>query len=281
MKLSVLDVAGVLEDTIELARHADALGYERYWVAEHRPQPTPILHATILAGLTDRIRIGTAGILFHYYPALRTAHDYHFLERIYPGRIDAGFCGAMSPATPIEDLEGRTLDDLVASYPDRVRRLVRHLRNTPDAPDFDPALAWSGTLATPPPIWSLGGGLRASQLAAELGIGFGYSLLYKNSVDDPASVQAYRAQFVPPRDNATPQAVVALCGVCAETEAEAKSIAARFDTSSWAPRVVGDRDSCARQLRDFATRYAVDEIVFADLCTGLEARQRCYSLLAR
>jgi luciferase family oxidoreductase group 1 len=281
MKLSVLDVAGVLEDTIELARQADALGYERYWVAEHRPQPTPLLHVAILGGITERIRIGTAGIMFHYYQALRTAHDYHFLERLYPGRIDAGFCGALSSATPLEDLEGRTPDDLIASYPDRVRRLVRHLRNTPEAPGFDPALAWSGTLETAPPIWSLGGGPRAAQLAAELGLGFGYSLLYTNSVDDAASVQAYRAQFVPAHDRATPEAVLAICGVCAETDAEAKTIAARYETSFWSPRVVGDPDTCARQLRAFAERYAVDEIVFADLCSGLEARQRCYALLAR
>lgn len=259
MKLSVLDLAGVLEDTIELARHTDALGFARYWVADARPQPTPLLHVAILAGITERIRVGTAGLVFDYYAALRTAHDFHFLERAYPGRIDAGFSGE-PVIPPLEDLEGRTPEDVVASHPARVRRLVRRLRDTPDAPDHDASLAWVGTMAAPQ-LWSLGGGA----LAAELDVGFAHSLLHADAVDDPAAI-------------ARPAAVV-VAGVCAETTAEAERIAATVRGAT-VPRIIGDRARCRDQLAALAARYAVDEVVFADLCPDLAARQTCYARLA-
>ena len=242
MKLSVLDLAGVLEDTVELVRHAETLGFERYWVADGRPQPSPILHLAILAGLTERIRVGTHGLVFDYYSALRTTYDLEFLERVYPDRIDVGFSSKPSPMPPLEDLEGKTLEDLVASYPARLRRFVGHLGNVPSLQ-----------------IWSGAG--------AELGVGLAHSLLGADAVDDPAAIGSYRP------------AVVVVAGVCAETVAEAERIAAEVRGAT-VPRIIGDRERCRRQLAELAERYEVDEIVFADLCTGLEARLVCYSLLA-
>jgi luciferase family oxidoreductase group 1 len=280
IRLSVLDVAGVIEDTIELAPLADALGYERYWIAEHQPQPTPILVASIVAGLTQRIRVGTAGILFHYYPPRRTAHDFHFLGRVYEGRIDAGFCGGQDALMSPVEAEGRDLAALIAAYPERVERLVGHLRNTAASPTYDAATSWPGAADEPPQIWSLGGGTRGSELAARLGLHFGYALLYGASVDDPVHVERYRERYVADRCQPEPVVAVAVCGMCAATDAEADAAAAAYPGKFFLPRIVGSAATCGAKLRALAERYRCDEIVFADLYTDLAARKRCYELLA-
>jgi luciferase family oxidoreductase group 1 len=279
VQLSVLDVAGDVDDTVELAPLADELGFARYWIAEHVPQPSPIVVVSIVAGLTSRIRVGTAGILLHYYQTQRTAHDYQFLTRMYGGRIDAGFCGAIAPNLAREELDGVDSGALVASYDTRVARFARHLRNVPETPHFDEATCWSG-VAEAPQIWSLGGGRRSSELAAQHGLNLGYALLYKNSVDDPQFVQSYRSTFVPATTGDRPRVAVAVCGVCEDTDeaarATAESIAGRF----FHPTVVGSAATCAAQLRAIGERYHADELVFADLLTGLDKRRRCYQLLA-
>lgn len=276
----MLDVRGVVEESVALAPLVEELGYSRYWIAEHQPQPTPILVASILAGLTKGIRVGTAGILLHYYSPRRTAHDFHFLERAYEGRIDAGFCAGQDSDFTAEDGDGRDMPAILAAYPERVRRLVQHLRNTPGNPAYELEKAWPGALDDPPQIWSLGSGRRSADLAATNGLGFGYSLLYKTSVDDPATVQHYRETFVPDRTQPEPAAIVAVCVVCAPSTSAANDLAAEVPRDWFSPRVVGDPATCAAQLRALAERYDVDEIVIADRIRALDDRKRCYELVA-
>ena len=173
MKLSVLDIADAIEETLVLAPHVESLGYERYWIAEHQPQPTPMLPVALVAGITDRLRVGTGGILFHYYDAQRAARDFQFLDRAFDGRIDAGLCGGLDRTLPAVELAGLDLRAHTARYHERVAQLVRELRDTP---------------GEPPAIWALGAA-PAPEHAAANGVGFAYSLLYGARVDDPAPVQ--------------------------------------------------------------------------------------------
>lgn len=281
-RLGILDLGGDPAHSIELAPLADALGYTRFWIAEHQPQPSPILSTAILAGITDRIRVGTAGILFHYYPPLRTAHDFHFLERLYPGRIDAGFCGGITAnaALVAEDLDGRDLAAVCAAYDQRVARLVHHLRNTRGARGFDSATAWSPGPDSPPQIWSLGTGGRSATLAAAHGLAFAYGLMFVNSRDDHSMVSEYRRSFSPRGGLAAPLAAVAVAGMCAETDADAARMQADYPGTFFAPRIVGSPQRCAAELEALRQRYQADEVIFADLCPTLEARTACYRLLA-
>jgi len=280
MKLGILDVAGLLEETIELAPIAEQLGFSRYWIAEHQPQPTPILTVALVAGLTERIRVGTAGILFNYYPPRRTAHDFQFLERAFAGRIDAGVCGGRALGALLDDLEGRDPQAVIAAYPERVATWVAALRNTPASPDYQPKLAWAGAMEQPPEIWSLGSGPRSVDLAARLGLCFGYDYLYVSSKDAPDMLQRYRAAFVPHWNQPAPSSVVAVAGMCADTTEQAKAYAAGYTNMFFLPRVVGDADTCARELRAIHARFGADEVIFADLVPGLDARRRQLELLA-
>ena len=281
MELGVLDI-GPIDEMIQLAPAAERLGYTRYWIAEHQPQPSPILLAMIVAGQTDQIRVGTAGVLLHYYPPLRTAHEFHLLERAHTGRIDAGFCAGLTlPGALVEgDLDGRDLDAVIAAYPERARRFVRQLRNTCANPAFDPSLAWPEVGGEPPQIWSLGTGTRSAELSGELGLGFGYGLMFRKSSDDPEAVKRYRACFVPHRDRPDPAVVVSVAGVCAESDAAAHAIAETWQNPHFLPRVVGDPAACASALAALAQRYAADEIVFLHLCSTLADRLRSIELLA-
>src|SRR5262245_47998330 len=89
-----LGAADALQDTIDLAPHLDALGYSRYWLAEHHVQnvahSSPEILVAVLAGLTECMRIGVAGILLRYYSPLKVAYVFQLLATLYPGRIDLG-----------------------------------------------------------------------------------------------------------------------------------------------------------------------------------------------
>jgi luciferase family oxidoreductase group 1 len=282
MKLGILDM-GLIEDALVLAPLAERLGYARYWITEHQPQPSPILMASLIAGQTEHIRVGTAGVLLHYHPPIHTAHGFHLLERAYTGRIDAGFCGGRIEPKFLEvDRDGRDYQAVMAAYPERARRFVQQLRNTRANPAFDPKAAWGEVGDEPPEIWSLGDGGRSSALAAELGLGLGYALMFPWCRDEPEVVRQYRERFVPHRDRAAPAVIVAVAGVCAETDEAARRIA---DASVRAnatllPRIVGAPATCAAALAALAERYAADELVFLQLCATHAERALGYELLA-
>src|ERR1041385_4220503 len=104
LKLSVLDQSPVrqgvtprdaLLETVELAKHVDALGYSRYWLAEHHSSPglaggAPEIMVAGVAGETSRIRVGSGGVMLSHYSALKVAEQFRMLETLFPGRIDLG-----------------------------------------------------------------------------------------------------------------------------------------------------------------------------------------------
>jgi luciferase family oxidoreductase group 1 len=278
VRIGLLDLAAAITETIELAPLADALGFHRYWIAEHQPQPSPTLLVTLVAGLTERIRVGTGGILLHYYVPRRAAHDFHLLQRAFFGRIDAGFVSALGGFP--EDLEGRDPTAAMESYAERARELIAHVRNTPASGSFDPESAWPGALDVPPELWSLGGH-RAGGIAASAGVCFGYNFMYRTSVDDPGAIAAYRKQFQPHPTQPRPLAALAVSGICADTEADAQRMLAAYENRVVLPRVVGDPPGCARLLRELLARFAADEIIYCDVGPDLAVRQRGLTALAR
>ncbi len=278
MKLGVLDLSVRIEETVTLAPLADQLGYSRYWISEFPPQPSPLQLAGIVAGLTERISVGTAAILFSYYPPRRTAHDFQLLERLYEGRIDAGVSASTSlPRFSVDDIEERDAAALAAAYPARFATFLKHLRNTPASPQYDEELAWPGAPEEPPRVFSLGSG-RSAALAAAHGTGYGYPLMYASSVDDPATLAGYRAAYQPSRSQPAPCGVLAVAGYCAATDEEAHAIAAPW--AIFAPHVVGSAATCAKRLAALRIRYGADEIIWGDLSRTPGARHVSLERLA-
>jgi alkanesulfonate monooxygenase SsuD/methylene tetrahydromethanopterin reductase-like flavin-dependent oxidoreductase (luciferase family) len=150
MKLSILDqspiIAGhsaaqALEETLKLARRADALGYTRYWLAEHHAigalaDPCPEILLARLGAETSRIRIGTGGVLLPYYSAFKTAEIFRMLEALYPGRIDLGIGRAPGGDQRTARAVGGGRMPTAEDFPQQVWELVHHLDGT--LPDDHP-----------------------------------------------------------------------------------------------------------------------------------------------
>ena len=235
--LSVLDLsvvraggssADALADTTRLARHADQLGFRRFWVAEHHNMPTvasttPSVLIAHLAAATERIRIGSGGVMLPNHAALAIAEQFALLEALHPGRIDLGIGRApgTDPMTasafgrhPHESVERfpRDLIDVMGMLGDRRRRdgLWTRLRATPVA-------------TTSPVIALLGSSGYSAQLAGMLGLPFAYAHHFDTGATDVAS-QLYLDTFEPSPVLDAPYLIVGVGALAAETDDEAARI---------------------------------------------------------
>ncbi|MGK5449021.1 MsnO8 family LLM class oxidoreductase [Streptomyces radiopugnans] len=218
-RLSVLDQSPVgdgfshadaLSSSVDLARMAEELGFTRFWVAEHHGSPSfagtaPEILAAVLLARTDRITIGTGGVLLPRYTPGKVAEVFGVLASLYPGRVDLGLGRAGGPA---ED------------YPDRVRLLRRMLGMDGDGPGL-PGMA----PPVPPRMWLLGAGTGSAHLAGLLGTDFAFAH-FLNPGPATAALSAYRESVARRDGGAGPRAgVLAVRAVTAESEAEAEALA--------------------------------------------------------
>lgn len=131
---SVVDSAvGTIESTIEFAKLIDELGFSRYWLAEHHENGiawrSPEILLAVIAGFTERIKIGTAGILLPLNSSLRVAHQFKMLSTLYPGRIDLGIAkGISSENISKELLNGGDLEFTLKEHTTRVNKLCFFLK---------------------------------------------------------------------------------------------------------------------------------------------------------
>jgi luciferase family oxidoreductase group 1 len=241
--LSVLDLSVVtsgtkpataLRNSIDLARHADALGYTRYWLAEHHnlasvASPAPDIMIGQIAAVTSRIRVGSGGVMLPNHAPLMVAERFKTLEALFPGRIDLGL--GRAPGTDgatayalRSRLDHREGDDFL----ERLHELT--LWETRDFPTNHP---YNKVVAMPddvplPPIWLLGSSDYSSELAAQVGMGFAFAHHFA-SYDAIEALTHYRRRFKPSGWRTTPHAILAVAAVAAETDAEAERLAASMD----------------------------------------------------
>jgi luciferase family oxidoreductase group 1 len=225
--------------------------------------------AAVIAQATRRIHVGPAGILLNYYSPLKVAKDFRLLQALFPGRIDLGVCaGRVDEETARGLLDGAPLQD----YGEKVRQLLTYLRGQKGH------VTPRGVGA--PQVWILGnGGPGSTHIAAEQGAAFSLAL-FLGCKDDPAPVEAYRARFQPSRALDRPRWNIAVAGVCAETEVEARRLAALQSNPFLVPSVIGDPEQCRDQLLALARRYETDEIIYLSLIGPAQPRLRSYQFLA-
>ena len=241
--LSVLDLsvvttgtrpAAALRNSIDLARHVDALGYVRYWLAEHHnlpsvASPAPDLMIGQIAAVTRRIRVGSGGVMLPNHAPLMVAERFKMLEALFPGRIDLGL--GRAPGT-----DGATAYALRSRLDQRegddfLERL--HELTLWETRDFPPDHPFNKVVAMPddsplPPIWLLGSSDYSSELAAMVGMGFAFAHHFA-SYDAVEALTHYRARFKPSGWRSTPHAILAVAVVVADTDAEAERLASSMD----------------------------------------------------
>jgi len=329
MLLSVLDLSPVasgssgataLKNTLDLARHADALGYTRYWVAEHHNLPSiasssPEIMIGQVAGVTRRLRVGAGGVMLPNHAPLMVAERFKVLEALFPGRIDLGI-GRAPGTDPVTSYALRRRQGTAENEDDDFLQRFQELilfesQGFPDNHPFRSIRAMPSDVPLPP-IFLLGSSGYSAQLAAAVGAGFSFAHHFSD-YDPVAPMRHYRDHFRPSATMDRPYAILGVAAVCAETDAEADRIAATIDLNfvrrakgeylplaspdealayPYSPadrerirvnrrRVfVGSPDSVKKQLAAVAEATAADEVMITTMIYDHAARKRSYALLA-
>lgn len=324
--LSVLDLSPIVEGgdaaqalarSLDLARHAEAWGYRRYWVAEHHNMDGVASSATAvlvghIAGGTSTIRVGSGGVMLPNHAPLVIAEQFGTLATLYPGRIDLGL--GRAPGTDRLTMRAlrRHLDarDEEEGFPRDVMELQAYLGE----PAPDQAVRAIPGVGTKVPIWLLGSSLYSAQLAAHLGMPFAFASHFAPDLLLQA-LQVYRTGYRPSAAWPTPHAMVGVNVVCADSDEEAAraftSIQQRFLgmqrgrrgplprpidpavlEAMWTPfekaqvqrmlvaSAVGSPESVRRQLASLVEQTQADELIVAGAIHDHAARLRSYELLA-
>lgn len=320
-KLSVLDLSPVptgsdaaasLDNSRDLARHAEALGYNRYWLAEHHNMPgiasaaTSVVIGHIAAG-TSTIRVGAGGIMLPNHAPLVIAEQFGTLAALHPGRIDLGL--GRAPGTDMLTARAlrRNLDAGVDSFPNDVVELMAYFKPIEEGQRVQ-AVPGAGLDV---PVWILGSSLYGAQLAAMLGLPYAFASHFAPAELDHA-LAVYRSRFQPSESLDKPYAMLGINVVVAPTDEEAQYLfssqqqafvnlrsgrpgklpaplenyADSLDPQAiavlrhaLAEAVVGSPETVRRGIDTFIARTQADELMVTAMIHDHEARKRSYGLL--
>jgi luciferase family oxidoreductase group 1 len=326
MRLGVLDQSPVISghtpaqaiaETVALAAAAERLGYSRYWLAEHHAiaalaDPCPEILLARIAAATQRIRVGTGGILLPYYSALKVAEVFRMLEALFPGRIDLGIGRAPGGDQVTAQALSRGHYTFADDFPEQVRDLVGFLDATlPAAHPFARVKAMPAG-DTAPEIWLLGSSDFSGGLAALLGLRFAFAHFITAQGGD-AVMRAYKSEFMASARESEAHTLLCVFAICAETGAEAERLARPIDLrrlhmalgvdapvptyaeaaarkyderetayirSQRARVVLGDPPAVRARLLELAEQYAADELMIITITGDYASRLRSYELIA-
>ena len=328
LRLSVLDQSPIsqgsngaqaLANTLELARAADRLGYHRYWVAEHHGGPMlagPSPEALIgpIAAATQRIRVGSGGVMLPHYSPFKVAETFSLLAGLYPGRIDLGL-GRAAGTDPLttyalqRDRRQAAADD----FPEQLAELLGYLHDQlPAGHPFARLAKMLPGLPERPEPWLLGSSQQSALWAAELGLPYAFADFINPRGAEITAL--YRERFAEHEHaGRRPSTAVAVWVICADDDEQARLLAtsarmtftllrrgqliavpppaeaeaflaadARAGSAQRAERraVLGSPASVRAQLEEVVASYGAEEAIVVSITHSHEARVRSYELLA-
>jgi luciferase family oxidoreductase group 1 len=327
VRLSVLDQspipegstgADALRNTLDLARLADSLGYHRYWVAEHHGGPmlasgSPEALIGPIAAATERIRVGSGGVMLPHYSPFKVAETFTILAGLYAGRIDLGL-GRASGTDPLttfalqRDRRQAAPDD----FPQQLAELLAYLDD--DLPQDHPFARLAPMLPGLPELpvpWLLGSSAQSAIWAAQLGLRYAFADFINPG--SGAIAAEYRSRFKAERDIEAPVTAVAAWVLCADTDEEAQRLAASsrmtltllrrgqlipvpppekaiaFLAAEGKPAngplphrrgIIGSPDGVRAGIEQLAQEYGADEVMVVTITHDHAARRHSYELLA-
>ena len=227
---SILDLSPIIEggdagrslrNTLDLARHGEVLGYQRYWVAEHHNMPGIASAATSVvighvAGGTSTIRVGAGGIMLPNHAPLVIAEQFGTLEALYPGRIDLGLGRAPGTDPVTAQALRRTLESDPNAFPRDVVELMGYFRAEPD--QRVRAVPGAGLAV---PVWILGSSLFGAELAALLGLPYAFASHFAPGAMMQA-MELYRSRFKPSDQLSAPHVMLGVNVFAADSDDEAR-----------------------------------------------------------
>jgi luciferase family oxidoreductase group 1 len=327
MRLSVLDQspisegstgADALHNTLDLARLTDRLGYHRYWVAEHHGGPmlaggSPEVLIGPIAAATERIRVGSGGVMLPHYSPFKVAESFTILAALYPGRIDLGLgrAAGTDPLTTFalqRDRRQASPDD----FPQQLAELLAYFEdNLPDDHPFARLASFLPGLPELPVPWLLGSSPQSAIWAAELGLPYAFADFINPGGAEIARM--YREKFVPARELKAQRTAVAAWVLCAPTDEEAEHLATSSrmtlrmlrrgelipvpppekaveflkregaEASGGLPGrrgIIGSPEKVRAGIEEVATEYGADEVIVVTITHDHGARRRSYELIA-
>lgn len=237
MKLSIVDISTVLPGetrrdallhSIDLAQHAERLGYERIWLAEHHGAAfvagrAPEVLIAAIAAHTNTIRVGSGSVLLNHYSAFKVAEVFCTLNELYPGRIDLG--AGRATTGPVTDfaLQQDRSKQFHSNSDEQITELVAWLDNSfPSNHPFAQTPVHS--IESKPALHLLGSSPWSASAAAQLGLRYVFAG-FINQGQASNIIQSYRSNFKPsegPSGVSRPELILALHVICADTEEEAR-----------------------------------------------------------
>ena len=314
-----------LRETVTLAQRAESFGYSRYWVAEHHNSTSftgtsPEVLIGQIAARTERIRVGSGGVMLSHYSALKVAEQFRVLDAFYPGRIDLGIGRAPGSdrLTAAALSHPRPPVDVLREFPQMVGDLLGFLSGSmaEGHPLREIKAQPGGAPETAPEVWLLGSSDYSAQLAAHLGLPFSFADFFGTTSEyGPRMADLYRDLFQPSEYLSEPKVNVGLQVICAPTEEEARFVGAsrslnkvvsalglttggllppeeaidwplderarEYMAQSTQSYIEGDPNQVRDGILASAERYQTADIGIVTNCYYFDHRVRSYELVAR
>ncbi len=326
LKVSVLDQSPVksggtakqaLDETIDLVKFCEKLGYHRYWVAEHHASDalagcSPEVLLARLGAETSQIRIGSGGVMLPHYSPYKVAENFKLLQTLYPNRLDLGV--GRAPGTDPFTASALRYGSAVGPqhFPNMVADLSALLYDVdPPTKGMERARAYP-KVEVPPELWMLGSSEDSALFAALAGLPYNFAYFINPNID-PDIFDLYRKRFKPSLVSKNPHTCLSIFALCAETEEEALLLSSSRDLwfirllsgnpgpfpsveeaceypyakselelikSNRSKRAVGTAKQVKEKLLSLADQFGVDEFMLVTITHDTEARKRSYELLA-
>ena len=320
--LSVLDLvpvragstaADAMQESVDLARVAERLGYVRYWFAEHHSMSgigssAPEILIAHIAAATETIHVGSGGIMLPNHVPLRVAEVFHTLEALHPGRIDLGI-GRAPGTDPATSRALRPFDS--EQFPQQLQEMLALSRRAYPADHPFGTIRVVPQDVTMPPIWILASSGATATFAGANGFGYSFARHFSPSPPGPA-IRAYRDAFRPSPQFPRPHVILGVAAICADTQEEAEYLATSTDlawvrrhrgqllplpspeeasTYQYAPedravidsnrtrQFVGTPARVVSMIRQLVDDTSSDEVMVTTMIYGKAERRRSYELM--
>ncbi|MDN3607626.1 LLM class flavin-dependent oxidoreductase [Kaistella yonginensis] len=320
-EISVLDLAPVKQnktiqdtfnDSLDLARAAEKLGYKRFWLAEHHNMASIASSATsvligFIANGTQKIRVGSGGIMLPNHSSLVIAEQFGTLESLFPGRIDLGVGRAPGTDGLTAKALGRNPMNINQHFPQQIQELQQYF-SVENSGSLVRAIPGEGCDI---PIYILGSSTDSAWLAAELGLPYAFAGHFAPQMMETA-FEIYHQNYKPSAEFPEPYTIACVNGIAANTDDEAKKRATtlyqafvnliRNDRKPYAPPLnnmdeiwnqmekthvtqmlkysfIGGKETVKNQISEFQKRFQVDELMITSHIYEHQARLQSYEII--
>ncbi|WP_407270218.1 LLM class flavin-dependent oxidoreductase [Radiobacillus sp. PE A8.2] len=326
VKLSILDQSIIpqgsnaqteLHNTVKLAQIAERLGFHRFWVSEHHLEmlghSSPEVFVAHIAAQTNKIRVGSGGVMLPHYSAYKVAENFRLLEALYPNRIDLGV-GRAPGGIPLATSALQEHKQLHHNdFTQQITDLIHYLTGSKNADHRFSGLKAMPDIETTPELWLLGSSGSSAATAANNGISYAFAQFISGQ-HGGTTINGYNKSFQASEMQSKPQAIAAFFVVCAETDEKAEKLAASYDvhfiqiakgeinTGLMSPEqavkykfsvteleqirenrkkiLVGSPDTIKKQLIRLSEQYHTEEIMLASMMYDFHSKVKGFQLLA-